>query len=158
MTQFHVNGRFYDIEVSPDETLADVLRDKLGFRGVHVSCERGECGACTILMDGKPIPSCMVLALKAEGKEITTIEGLGSPGNLHPIQKAFLEEHAFQCGFCTPGIILSAKALIDRKEPLTALQVSHALDGHICRCGSYPQIVKAIMRAADSQKKELRHE
>jgi aerobic-type carbon monoxide dehydrogenase small subunit (CoxS/CutS family) len=109
-------------------------------------------------MDGKPIPSCMVLALKAEGKEITTIEGLGSPGNLHPIQKAFLEEHAFQCGFCTPGIILSAKALIDRKEPLTALQVSHALDGHICRCGSYPQIVKAIMRAADSQKKELRHE
>lgn len=148
MNKLIVNGHDYEVEIAPHETLAHVLRKKLGLIGVRFSCGRGECGACTILMEGKPVPSCMILAMQAEGKEIVTIEGLGTKDNLHPIQQAFIDEHGFQCGFCTPGVILSAKALLDVNPKPTPSEVAVALSGHICRCGSYPQIIRSVLRAA----------
>ena len=148
MSKLIVNGHDYEVEIAPHETLADVLRKKLGLTGVRFSCGRGECGACTVLLEGKPVPSCMILAMQAEGKEIVTIEGLGTKDNLHPIQQAFIDEHGFQCGFCTPGFILSAKALLDVNPEPTPSEVAVALSGHICRCGSYPQIIRSVLRAA----------
>jgi carbon-monoxide dehydrogenase small subunit len=148
MSKLIVNGHDYEVEIAPHETLADVLRKKLGLTGVRFSCGRGECGACTVLLEGKPVPSCMILAMQAEGKEIVTIEGLGTKDNLHPIQQAFIDEHGFQCGFCTPGFILSAKALLDVNPKPTPSEVAVALSGHICRCGSYPQIIRSVLRAA----------
>jgi carbon-monoxide dehydrogenase small subunit len=148
MNKLIVNGHDYEVEIAPHETLAHVLRKKLGLTGVRFSCGRGECGACTILMEGKPVPSCMILAMQAEAKEIVTIEGLGTKDNLNPIQQAFIDEHGFQCGFCTPGVILSAKALLDVNPKPTPSEVAVALSGHICRCGSYPQIIRSVLRAA----------
>jgi len=112
MTVLNVNGQLYELEVKPHEMLSEVLRNKLGLIGVRVSCGEGECGSCTVLLDGKPVTSCLMLALQTEGKEITTIEGLGTDEKLHPIQEAFIEEQGFQCGFCTPGVILSSKAFL----------------------------------------------
>jgi aerobic-type carbon monoxide dehydrogenase small subunit (CoxS/CutS family) len=149
MLRLHVNGRLHDLEVEPHATLAEVLRDELGLLGVRVSCGEGECGSCTVLMDGEPVTSCVMLALQAEGREITTIEGLGDEDHLHPIQQAFVEEQGFQCGVCTPGIILSAKALLARVPHPTADEVAVALSGHVCRCGAYPQIVRSVLRAAE---------
>ena len=149
MAKFNVNGKTYDIEVRPQETLAEMLRNRLGLQGVRVSCNEGECGSCTVLLDGVPATSCLMLALQAEGKEITTIEGLGTPDHLHPIQEAFIEEQGFQCGFCTPGIILSTKAFLEKNPHPTAEEVVEALSGHICRCGAYPHITRAVLRAAE---------
>lgn len=154
MIRLLVNGRTHEVKVKPHETLADVLRKKLGFTGVRFSCGAGECGSCTILLDGKPVPSCMILALQAEGKEIVTIEGLGSYDNLHPVQQAFIEEHGFQCGFCTPGVILSSKALLDKNPKPLSSEVAEALSGHICRCGSYAHIIKSVLRAGEILKKD----
>jgi len=114
-----VNGQVHELEIEPHETLAQVLRNKLGLHGVRVSCTEGECGSCTVLMNGEPVTSCLMLALQAEGKEITTIEGLGTEADLHPIQKAFIEERAVQCGFCTSGMIMAAKSLLDRNPDPT---------------------------------------
>jgi carbon-monoxide dehydrogenase small subunit len=148
MTKLHVNGVEYEIEHLPHETLGQVLNKRLGLVGVRISCEEGECGSCTVLMDGKPVTSCMVLAMQAEGKEITTIEGLGTYDNLHPIQQAFIDEHGFQCGFCTPGFILSTVALLDDNAHPEPPDIANALSGHICRCGSYPKIIQSVLKAA----------
>jgi len=148
MIKLNVNGKVYELEVEPHETLAKVLRDKLGLRGVRISCQEGECGACTVLLDGKPVTSCIMLAMQAEGKEITTIEGLGTEDELHPIQEAFIEEQGFQCGFCTPGVILSTKAFLEKNPNPTPSEVASALSGHICRCGAYPHITRAVLNAA----------
>lgn len=149
MMTLNVNGVDHQVEFPPYETLGHVLNKRLGFIGVRISCEEGECGSCTVLMDGKPVASCMVLAMQAEGKEIITIEGLSSNGDLHPIQQAFIEEHGFQCGFCTPGFILSTKVLLDEKVNPEPNEIAEALSGHICRCGSYPKVIRSVQRAAE---------
>ncbi|WP_120633150.1 (2Fe-2S)-binding protein [Ruegeria sp. EL01] len=149
MTVLKVNGRKVEISDRGDRTLADALRTDLGLIGARVSCSEGECGSCTILVDGLPQTSCLMLAQQAEGKNITTIEGLADGENLHPIQQAFIEEQGFQCGFCTPGFILSAKAFLEENPNPTADEVSIGMSGNICRCGAYPYIVKAVLRAAE---------
>ncbi len=149
MAKLNVNGKTYELDVQPQKTLAEVLRNKLGLQGVRVSCNEGECGSCTVLIDGEPATSCLMLALQAEGKRITTIEGLGSHDNLHPIQEAFIEEQGFQCGFCTPGIILSTKAFLEKNPHPKAMEITEALSGHICRCGAYPHITRSVLKAAD---------
>jgi carbon-monoxide dehydrogenase small subunit len=154
MTKLHVNGAEYEIEHMPHETLGQVLNKRLGLVGVRISCEEGECGSCTVLMDGKPVTSCMVLAMQAEGKEILTIEGLGTYDNLHPIQQAFIDEHGFQCGFCTPGFILSTVALLDENAHPEPSEIADALSGHICRCGSYPKIIQSVLKAAEVLEQE----
>ncbi|SLN71730.1 Carbon monoxide dehydrogenase small chain [Falsiruegeria litorea R37] len=149
MTVLKVNGRNVEISDRGDRTLADALRTDLGLIGARVSCSEGECGSCTILVDGLPQTSCLMLAQQAEGKNIMTIEGLADGENLHPIQQAFIEEQGFQCGFCTPGFILSAKAFLEENPNPTADEVSIGMSGNICRCGAYPYIVKAVLRAAE---------
>jgi aerobic-type carbon monoxide dehydrogenase small subunit (CoxS/CutS family) len=149
MTVLKVNGRKVEISDRGDRTLADALRTDLGLIGARVSCSEGECGSCTILVDGLPQTSCLMLAQQAEGKNITTIEGLADGETLHPIQQAFIEEQGFQCGFCTPGFILSAKAFLEENPNPTADEVSVGMSGNICRCGAYPYIVKAVLRAAE---------
>ena len=144
-----VNNSIYELEIEPQEILADVLQKRLGLIGVRVSCGEGECGSCTVLMDGKPVLACMMLAMQAEEKEILTIEGLGTHENLHPIQEAFVEEHGFQCGFCTPGIILSTKNLIETNPNSSPSEIAMSLSGHICRCGAYPKIIKSVQKAAE---------
>ncbi len=148
MITLDVNGQKYDLNVKPHDTLSDVLRGQLGLIGVRVSCGEGECGSCTVLIDGIPATSCLMLAKQMENKKITTIEGLGTPDNLHPIQQAFIEEQGFQCAFCTPGIILTAKQFLEENPNPTAEEVSFAMSGNICRCGAYPFIVKAVLNAA----------
>jgi carbon-monoxide dehydrogenase small subunit len=150
-----INDHIHELAIEPHEILADVLNKRLGFIGVRVSCGEGECGACTILMDGKPVLACMMLAMQAEGKEILTIEGLGTYDNLHPIQEAFVEEHGFQCGFCTPGVILSTKNLLETNPNSSPSEIAMSLSGHICRCGAYPKIIKSVQKAA--QKMEDNH-
>jgi len=149
MNVLNVNGRLYEVRIEPHDLLSDVLNRKLGLQGVRVSCAQGECGACTVLVDGKAVPSCMMLAMQAEGKDIQTIEGLGTFDDLHPIQEAFVEEQGFQCGFCTPGVILSAKAFLEKNKKPSSTEVASALSGHICRCGAYPQIIKSVLKAAE---------
>ncbi len=143
-----VNGQVHELAIEPHETLAQVLRNKLGLYGVRVSCTEGECGSCTVLLDGQPVTSCLMLALQAEGKEITTIEGLVTEEDLHPIQEAFIEEQGFQCGFCTPGMILSTKAFLEKNPDPSASEVASALSGNICRCGAYIHIVRSVKNAA----------
>jgi len=152
MITLDVNGQKYNLNTKPHDTLSDVLRDKLGLIGVRVSCSEGECGSCTVLIDGIPSTSCLMLANQLENKKITTIEGLGSPDDLHPIQQAFIEEQGFQCAFCTPGIILTAKQFLEENPNPTAEEVSFAMSGNICRCGAYPFIVKAVLNAAEKMR------
>lgn len=144
----NVNGLEYDVMIEPQTTLSHVLREDLGFTGTKVSCEVGSCGACTVLIDGVPTLSCLTLAITARGKKITTIEGLAKGASLHPIQKAFVANGAIQCGFCTPGMILSAKALLDRNPDPTRDEVKEALSGNLCRCTGYVKIVDAVLDAA----------
>ncbi len=141
---FRVNGRDYQATAHPAERLIDVLRSRLGLTGTKEGCSTGQCGACTVLVDGEPVASCMMLAADAVGREITTIEGLVPPGELHPLQQAFLEHGAVQCGFCTPGMILSAKALLDRKPKPSDDDIARALVGNLCRCTGYRKIYDAI--------------
>ena len=152
MITLDVNGQKYNLNIKPHDTLSDVLRDKLGLIGVRVSCSEGECGSCTVLVDGIPSTSCLMLVNQLENKKITTIEGLGSPDDLHPIQQAFIEEQGFQCAFCTPGIILTAKQFLEENPNPTAEEVSFAMSGNICRCGAYPFIVKAVLNAAEKMR------
>jgi carbon-monoxide dehydrogenase small subunit len=143
-----VNGITYTLDVLPQRTLVEVLRETLGLTGTKKSCNEGECGACTVLMDGKPVASCLVLAIDAQGKEIVTIEGLAEGEKLHPIQEAFLKNGGIQCGFCTPGMVMSAKALLDENPTPTSTEVRKAISGNLCRCTGYQQIVDSIMDAS----------
>ncbi len=144
-----VNGETREVLVEPRRTLLDALRKDIGLTGTKKACDEGTCGACTVLLDGKPIYACMALALECDGRSIETIEGLARDGQLHPIQQAFIEEDALQCGFCTPGQIMSVKALLDENPTPTLEEVKRALSGNLCRCGAYPKIFKAAVRAAE---------
>jgi carbon-monoxide dehydrogenase small subunit len=144
-----INGEAVRLVVEPSAMLIDVLRGRLGLIGVKEACGKGECGACTVLLDGKPVPSCITPAMKALDKNVLTIEGLGSPGKLHPIQQAFIDHGAVQCGFCTPGMILSAKALLDGRPRPTEDEVRVAISGNLCRCTGYVKIVEAVLSAAE---------
>jgi carbon-monoxide dehydrogenase small subunit len=150
----NVNGITYTLDVRPQRTLVEVLRETLGLTGTKKSCNEGECGACTVLMDGKPVASCLVLALDAQGKEIVTIEGLAEGEKLHPIQEAFLKHGAIQCGFCTPGMVMSAKAYLDEHPMPTSTEVRKAISGNLCRCTGYQQIVDSIMAASRMMQKK----
>ena len=140
-----VNGETRDIRVGLEKTLLDVLREDLGLTGTKQGCGSGDCGACTVLMNGRPVNSCLVLAVDAAEQEITTIEGLGDLNGLHPIQEALIEHGAVQCGYCTPGIVMSAKALLDRNPSPSEAEVREGLTGNLCRCTGYVKVVKAIM-------------
>lgn len=144
-----VNGESYTLAVEPCKSLLDVLRDKLSLTGTKKGCNRGDCGACTIIMDGKTVNSCLVLAVEADAKEVLTIEGLANKGQLHPIQEAFIQQGAVQCGYCTPGMIMSAKALLDENPNPTEEEVRQAIGGNLCRCTGYVKIVDAIKKAAE---------
>lgn len=148
MIELKVNGEPYEVAVAPNKTLLDFLREDLELTGTKRGCDTGDCGACTVILEGKAVNSCLVLALEAKGKEVLTIEGLGKGDGLHPLQEAFIEEGAVQCGFCTPGMILAAKALLDENPKATEDEVKDALAGNLCRCTGYVAIVKAIMVAA----------
>ncbi|WP_217358453.1 (2Fe-2S)-binding protein [Ruegeria atlantica] len=143
-----VNGQSYAVEINPHKALSDVLRDDLGLFGVKVSCGEGECGSCTVLVDGQPVTSCLMLGSQAVGREIVTIEGIGTRDALDPVQEAFIEEQGFQCGFCTPGFILAAKHFLEENPNPTKEEAATAMSGNICRCGAHPYIVNAVMNAA----------
>ena len=149
MTLLHVNGQYHEVETSDYESLADVLHERLYMYGTRVSCAEGECGCCTVLMDGVPATACLIVARQAEGRSITTIEGIGEPGNLHPIQQAFIDEHGFQCAYCTSGFIMAATHLLARTPNPTREEVADGLSGNICRCGAYPFIIQAVLTAAE---------
>jgi carbon-monoxide dehydrogenase small subunit len=145
-----VNSHLYEVVVGPTESLLDVIRDKLGLFGAKKGCNVGECGSCTVIMDGMPVRSCLILAIRADGKNIITIEGLAERGKLHPLQEAFVREGALQCGFCTPGFILSAKVLLDENPNPSEEEIKRAIEGNLCRCTGYTGIIKAFGAAADS--------
>ena len=140
-----VNGREYEVAVSPHRTLLKVLREELGLIGAKEGCDLGSCGACTVIIDGKPVLSCLTLACSCEGKEILTIEGISSEVKLHPLQDNFMKYGAVQCGFCTPGIIMSAKSLLDENPNPSELDARRAISGNLCRCTGYVKIVEAIL-------------
>ena len=138
-----VNGELRSLEVEPRTLLVHALRDGLGLTGAHIGCDTSQCGACTVLLDGRAVKSCTVLALQAEGTEVTTIEGLASDGELHPLQRAFVEHHGLQCGFCTPGMILTAADLLSRDRDPADETIRHALRGNLCRCTGYQSVVES---------------
>jgi carbon-monoxide dehydrogenase small subunit len=150
LIKLRINGVTYEVTIEPRRTLLEVLRDSLGLTGAKKACDTGDCGACTVLMDGKPVASCLVLAVEAQGKDIITIEGLAKDGQPHPIQQAFVDHGAIQCGFCTPGMILSAKALLDRNPRPTEHEVKEAIAGNLCRCTGYAKIIEAILAASQT--------
>jgi carbon-monoxide dehydrogenase small subunit len=150
--QFEVNGRDVVLEVEPDELLVDVLRNHLGLKGTKAGCRAGECGACSVILNGKVVPSCLIPAMKADGGTITTVEGLEKNGELHPLQKAFIEKGAIQCGFCTPGMLLSAKNLLDRNPHPTVEEIKIAISGVLCRCTGYQKIIHAIHATGENRK------
>ena len=153
LASFIVNGKSYELAIEPHILLVEVLRDEFGLIGTKHSCGIGQCGACTVLIDGMPALSCLIPALTVKGKNITTIEGLAEGTTLHPIQKAFIDYGAIQCGYCTPGMILSAKALLDRNPNPTGEEVKQALSGNLCRCTGYVKIVDAVLAAAEAMGK-----
>lgn len=144
----NINGTVHRVDIDSNWTLNDLLRNRLDLTGTKRACDYGGCGSCTVLMDGVDVYSCSILAVEAEGKEILTIEGLGNRENLHPLQKSFALSYAAQCGWCTPGMIMSAKALLDRNPKPTAAEVRAALSGVLCRCTGYTSIVNAVLEAA----------
>jgi aerobic carbon-monoxide dehydrogenase small subunit len=153
--QFTLNDHAIEIDCEPADTLAEVLRNQLNLNGTKVSCEVQVCGACTVLVENLPVSACTYLAYEARGKSVTTIEGLeNADGSLHPLQQAFIDEFAFQCGYCTPGMIMSAKSLLDENPRPTRDEIIHYMDGNICRCTGYVPIVAAIQRASEVMAKE----
>lgn len=144
----HINGKDYPVDVPQDESLLSVLRNRLNLTGTKYGCGEGQCGACTVLMDGTPTRSCSIPAAAAESAKIITIEGLEENGRLTPVQEAFLEEGAFQCGYCTSGMIMSATALLKNNHAPTDEQIITAMNGNVCRCGTYPRVLAAIRRAS----------
>ena len=153
--ELKVNGEPVEAAVDSNRTLLQFLREDLGLTGAKHGCGLGDCGACTVILDGKPVNSCLVLAVQANGREVLTIEGLAENGKLHPIQQAFVDKGAIQCGFCTPGMILSAKSLLDENPHPTELEIRTAISGNLCRCTGYQKIVEAIQTASESGKKEV---
>lgn len=145
---FILNGAPVTVEIEPNMRLLDVLRDKLYLTGTKEGCGVGECGACTVIVDGQAVNSCLVLAMTVEGKQVTTVEGLMQDGKLHPLQEAVLNHHALQCGFCTPGFLMSAKALLDRNPHPTREEIQEAISGNLCRCTGYEQLIEAIQDVA----------
>jgi len=143
-----VNGEVYELEVPANWTLLDVIREKCGLTGTKQGCGNGECGACTVLLDEEPVNACLVLALQANGKNVLTVEGLSKDGAIDPIQEAFITHGAIQCGFCTPGMVLSVKALLDRNPKPKELEIREALAGNFCRCTGYQKIVEAVQSLA----------
>ncbi len=154
--QLKVNGREQTHEVEPRLLLVDYLRDVVGLTGTHIGCETSICGTCTVLVDGKAVKSCTLLAAQADGAEITTIEGLAKNGTLHPVQEGFWEEHGLQCGFCTPGMILAGAALLDASPNPSEQEIRHAIAGNLCRCTGYQHIVNSIQSAAKKMKRSGR--
>jgi carbon-monoxide dehydrogenase small subunit len=147
----NVNGVSRKLEIKDNELLLDVIRDKAGVKSVKAGCWRGECGLCTVLLDGKPVKSCLVLAIEADGTEVTTAEGLAPEGQLSPLQKHFVEKAALQCGFCTPSFVLTAHYLLSENPSPTEREIREYLSGHICRCGTYKQMIEAILECAKEQ-------
>lgn len=151
LIQLRVNGELHEVMVEPWKTLLQVIRGDIGLTGAKEACGTGECGACTVLVNGKPVNSCLVLAVEAQGKDILTIEGLAPRDKLHPLQDAFIKRGAIQCGFCTPGMLLSAKALLDDNPQPTEEEIRDAISGNLCRCTGYNKIVEAIFEVAQSK-------
>lgn len=150
LIQFTCNGKAVQLDIALEARVIDVLRDELGLTGTKEGCGRGECGACTILLDGKPVNACLLLAGKIAGRQIVTIEGIaGADGSLHPIQEAFLDKGAVQCGFCTPGMVLSTKALLDENGAPEVEEIEEALSGNLCRCTGYGKIVEGVLEASE---------
>jgi carbon-monoxide dehydrogenase small subunit len=148
-----VNGRAYAIEVEPRRNLADALRDDCGLTGTHVGCEHGVCGACTVLVNGEPVRSCLMFAVQAQGKSIRTVEGLAKGEELHPLQRAFWDHHGLQCGFCTPGFLMLAAGVLEADPDISDEELRHVLSSNLCRCTGYQNIVKAVRAAAAEMKK-----
>ncbi len=148
--ELKVNGELFRVQVETRRTLLEVLRETLGLTGTKEMCNKGDCGGCTVLMDGRPVLSCLTLAVEAQGKDILTIEGLSKGYELHPIQQAFVDYGAIQCGYCTPGFIMSAKALLDRNPDPTEDEIKEGISNNICRCTGYVQIIQAIQAAAET--------
>ena len=146
-----VNGTEHELEVEPRLLLVHALRDELGLTGTHVGCDTSNCGACTVHLDGQSVKSCTVLAVQADGSEVTTIEGLGSEDNLHPLQEAFWNNHGLQCGYCTPGMIMAAAALLEENPKPTEQEIRHGLEGNLCRCTGYHNIIKAVLDASGQE-------
>ncbi len=146
--EIEVNGDRHELLTSPNRTLLQILREDLGLSGAKHGCGEGECGSCTVLLDGRPVNSCLVLAPVANGRKVTTIEGVAKGKDLHPVQQAFVDQGAIQCGYCTPGMVLSAKALLDRKKRPTEHDIRSAISGNLCRCTGYQKIVDAVHDAA----------
>jgi carbon-monoxide dehydrogenase small subunit len=153
--RFHVNGEEFEVLTEIHKTLLEVLREDLGLTGTKRGCDLGTCGACTVLIEGKPYLSCLTLAVDVQGKKIVTIEGLTQEGELHPLQKAFVEKGAIQCGFCTPGMILTAKAFLDENPHPSEGEVKRAISGNLCRCTGYVKIVEAILSVTSKTKRQL---
>ncbi|MDD4238573.1 MAG: (2Fe-2S)-binding protein [Desulfotomaculaceae bacterium] len=150
-----INGRVYDLVVSHRDLLVDVIRKKIGLTGTKKGCGNGDCGACTVLVEGKPALSCLTLAIRCNGKKITTVEGLAlSAGQLHPIQEAFINHGAIQCGYCTPGMLMSSKALLDRNPKPTMEEIKRSISGNLCRCTGYKRIVEAIQIASETMSEQ----
>jgi nicotinate dehydrogenase subunit A len=150
--ELQVNGVSHRVDVDGERSLLSVLRDELDLTGSKYGCGEGQCGACTVLVDGRPTRSCVTKAASVAGHPVATIEGLEQDGRLHPVQQAFVEADAMQCGYCTPGMIVEAVALLRRKADPSAPEIVHALEGHVCRCGTYDRIVRAVRRAAEATK------
>jgi carbon-monoxide dehydrogenase small subunit len=144
----NVNGEDYEVEVKPNRLLVDAIREDIGLTGTKKGCEIGVCGACTVLLDGEVVSSCLMLAVHAVGKKITTIEGLTKNGEMHPLQKAFIDHGAFQCGFCTPGMILTSKAVLDKNPHPTEEEIREGLNNNLCRCTGYVKVVDAVQAVA----------
>ncbi len=152
-----VNGTEHHLDVEPRWLLADVLREQLNLTGTHLGCEQGVCGACTILLNGRPARSCLTLAVTADGADIVTVEGLAKDGELHPVQEAFWQEHALQCGFCTPGFLMTSVHFLNENPNPTRPEIREALSGNLCRCTGYQHIVNAVERAAETMRKGANH-
>ena len=151
-----INGRLYQEDVEPRILLSHFLREQIGLTGTHIGCVVGECGACSVLLDGKVVKSCLHLAVQADGREVVTIEGLARDGNLNPVQAAFVKHYAFQCGYCTPGMVITSQALLDSNPSPTEEEIRKALAGNLCMCTGYVQIVEAVKEAAKSRLSETR--
>ena len=151
-----VNGKSFSVESEPRRNLADALREDCGLTGTHVGCEHGVCGACTVLVDGKPVRSCLMFAVQAQGREVRTVEGLAKGDELHPLQQAFWEHHGLQCGFCTPGFLMLAAGVLEAEPDISDEELKHVLSSNLCRCTGYQNIVKAVRAAAAEMKKRLK--
>jgi len=147
-----VNGKEYDLKIEARATLLEVLREQVKIKSVHQGCQEGECGVCTVLLNGEPVYSCLTLAVQADGTEVTTVEGLMKDGELHPLMESFVENYAFQCGYCTPGFVMKAYYLLNKSDDLTEEAIRRGLVGNLCRCTGYVNIVKAIKAAAEKKR------